>query len=231
MKFKTLYINYSRQNIKDVTRPTPVSMFADYLREVLLFRQGPKICEDAITLFQIPIPQEGDFHVLRWDEFLRYCIASGDYVFKKDYKAEFLRSIDAHLAMLEYLKPVFQGDEVNAAIHNRQELTLRIVKAAILDAVPDENLFVERWSAISHAPCVLPRLNRSHARRLRAGITGPRHDSAWLFFVARLAECLAKACAIRAGEHGASDEAAASELGSLLADVICVNHYKFAGEA
>jgi hypothetical protein len=59
---------------------------------------------------------------------------------------------------------------------------------------------------------------------------GPRHDSAWLFFVSRLAECLAKACAIRAGEHGASDEAAASELGALMADVLCVNHYRFVAE-
>lgn len=47
---------------------------------------------------------------------------------------------------------------------------------------------------------------------------------AWRLYIERLALGLTRACAIRAGAHGGSDEAAADELACILTDVFCVLH-------
>jgi hypothetical protein len=64
-------------------------------------------------------------------------------------------------------------------------------------------------------------LNARRAETERRGGWNKHH--AWRLFIERLGRCLDKACAIRAGEHGATDEAAANELAELLVGVFCVS--------
>lgn len=112
-------------------------MFSDYLREVLLFRQGLCISEDAISIFALP-KTPGMSSMSNWDELLRFCLLPGDYIFKKDYKQDFLNSVDAQLSLLEYMKPIFESDEFNHRIYLRQGLALRKVKAALAEADFDD---------------------------------------------------------------------------------------------
>lgn len=184
-------------------------MFSDYLREVLLLRQGPNVSEDAVAIFQLPM-RPSVSEVKNWDTFLRFYIVPGDYIFKKGYRQDFLNSVEAQLGLLNYMKPVFESDEFNHRIYKRQELTLRTVKKVLSEASLDINAnpFAKNWALTTR----LGEWNVYHA---------------WRLFIDRLAQCLKKACAIRAGEHDQTDEAAAQELATLLADVFCVNHHLF----
>jgi hypothetical protein len=156
-KFKTLYRDYSLLGIKDFWPPKPALMFVDYIQEILLFRQGPKICEDASAIFQLPGIAK-DTNVKNWDAFLRFCLVAGDYVFKEDYRKIFLNGVDAQLGLLHHMQPVFESDEYNKKIYQRQELTLQTIKGALSGADVDvaANPFGQSWWAQTRASPALP---------------------------------------------------------------------------
>lgn len=145
--FKPRKADYSCLDIKRHTcQFTAAAMFSDYLKEVLLFRQGPFISEDATSIFELPgFARETD--VQDWDVFLRFCLVPGDYIFKKRYRQDFLDSLETHLKMMYSMKPVFDSDEFNKKIFVRQELALRTVRNTLAEADFDlcHNPFALSW--------------------------------------------------------------------------------------
>jgi hypothetical protein len=119
-------------------------MFSDYLREVLLLRQGARIDEDAAILFALPVTR-GEFNVIDWEEFLLYEICPPDYIFEENQKEGFIAKINASANMMERLRPIFETDVYNKEKISNKMKTLEIVKQMLEKASHDENLFVESW--------------------------------------------------------------------------------------
>jgi hypothetical protein len=125
-------------------------MLSDFLREVLLLRQGARVSEDALIIFEIPKPSKGIYEVIDWEEYLKYEVKPGNYIFQQAIKQTFIDKATASLRIIERLRPLLGLDQFCRDDFNRNDLdcktaTLSTVTKMLGEHVPDQSLFVEYW--------------------------------------------------------------------------------------
>lgn len=97
-------------------------MFADFLFDVLLLRQGRRISETALHLHGLR-SQKNHF-VENWDSFIKAVVSPGDYIFSNDARQQMLDALDNQMKIISKIKTAVKEDVFNQEITQRQELML-----------------------------------------------------------------------------------------------------------
>jgi hypothetical protein len=125
------------------------SMFADFLLDVLLLRQGRKVSETAMHLHGFCGNSCKNLFIDNWETFIKSSVSPGDYIFSSDVRQLMLESLDNQLNIMSKIKPPLKEDVFNYELTQRHETMLTSARKwlsnAFLGMGENNDRFLRLW--------------------------------------------------------------------------------------